>query len=108
MHRRRTRDYHKILKALNREAVLLGKALKPEIITTDFELAAINAFKSVYPGIKSKGCMFHLGQNIMKHLTDIALKQAYAEDDKFNQWINSIFELAFCPSVRLIVNGKNV
>ncbi|CAF1098272.1 unnamed protein product [Brachionus calyciflorus] len=68
---------------------------------TDFELAAIKAFKETFPGVKNKGCMFHFGQNIMKYLSSIGLKSNYIEDTDFKQWINSIFALALCPLNKL-------
>jgi hypothetical protein len=63
MHRRRANDYLKLLKALENGASAIDKVLSPRYITTDFESAAIIAFKAVVNGIQSKGCMFHLGQN---------------------------------------------
>jgi hypothetical protein len=91
MHRRRSSDYVKVLKALVKEASTTGKILKPQIIMTDFESAAIKAFKQVFSGIISKGCMFHLGQNFMKRLRSIGLKTRYSEDLTFKRWINSVF-----------------
>lgn len=61
MHRRRTGYYIKVLKAIKQEALLNDIELRPKTITTDFELAAINAFTSVYQEIQTKGCLFHLG-----------------------------------------------
>jgi hypothetical protein len=87
----------KVLKALVNEASTTGKILKPQVIMTDFESAAIKAFKQVFSEIISKGCMFHLGQNFMKRLGSIGLKTRYSEDLTFNRWINSVFGLALCP-----------
>ena len=42
----------------------LISGLTPNIIITDFELAAINAFQASYPSARLSGCMFHLGQSI--------------------------------------------
>ena len=40
----------------------LRNDLNPVSVMTDFELAAINAFKSTFPDVTISGCMFHLGQ----------------------------------------------
>jgi hypothetical protein len=64
-----------VLKALKEnEAILHRKTLKPQRIMTDFELAAISAFKNAFPDIENKSCMFHLGLSIMKHLGILGLK----------------------------------
>ncbi len=92
MHRRRSSDHVKVLKAYVNEASTTGKIpQKPQIIMTDFDSAAIKAFKQVFSGIISKGFMFHLGQNFMKRLGSIGLKTRYSEDLTFNRWINSVF-----------------
>ena len=42
---------------------------EPEIIISDFEMAAINAMKSVFPVTTELfGCLFHLTQNIFGHV----------------------------------------
>jgi hypothetical protein len=96
MHRRRTQDYVKVIKAIKKAAAAHGRNLNPASISTDFEIAAINAFKAEFPAIETKGCLFHLGQSLMKKLAAIGLKKSY-EDDNFKSWVNSIFALALCP-----------
>jgi len=41
---------------------MCGKA--PKSVVTDYELAAINAFGTVFPNTKSYGCFFHYAQCI--------------------------------------------
>ena len=41
---------------------------EPEIIISDFEKAAINAAKNVFPATEFFGCLFHLTQNIFRHI----------------------------------------
>ena len=50
MHRRRTKDYEKVLLALKQEGLKHGLNLQPKQIMTDFELAAIKAFKILSSG----------------------------------------------------------
>jgi hypothetical protein len=64
--RRRTKDYIRLLTALNLEAESNGFILKPTQIMLDFELAAARAFKFVYPQIKLSYCHFHLGQSLFR------------------------------------------
>jgi hypothetical protein len=52
-----------VLKALIKEAKINNLELNPERIMTDFELAATNSFRKNFPGILSKGCLFHFGND---------------------------------------------
>jgi hypothetical protein len=79
MHQRRS-DYIKILQALVKEALKIGKVLKPQVITTEFELAAIQVFNGI--------------QSIMKRLGG---KSNYSDDENFKHWANSIFALSLRP-----------
>ena len=97
MHRRRTKDYEKVFLALKQEGLKHGLNLQPKQIMTDFELAAIKAFKNSFIGIKSKGCLFHFGQSLMKHLANIGLKKRYEDNEDLKKWLNRLFSLALCP-----------
>lgn len=45
-----------------------GIDLQPNLVITDFELAAINAVSRVFPEVVQKGCLFHLGQSIWRRV----------------------------------------
>jgi hypothetical protein len=45
--------------------------LKPREVITDFELAAINALREVFPGVVIKGCHFHFCQALKKKIKSI-------------------------------------
>ncbi|TKR95317.1 hypothetical protein L596_009503 [Steinernema carpocapsae] len=53
-----TRTLHKI-----REAA----GVEPTHFTADFEIAAKQAFETVFPNSVRKGCLFHLGQAVWRH-----------------------------------------
>lgn len=61
---KRQTEYEKMLSVLKR----LIPGLSPNVIVTDFELAAINAFQNAFPAAHLSGCLFHMGQNIQKKL----------------------------------------
>jgi hypothetical protein len=42
----------------------LVEGIRPTLIKTDYELAAINSLKLQYPNAKISGCLFHLAQAI--------------------------------------------
>lgn len=63
----------------------------------DFEMAALNAAKSIFPDAQIHGCCFHLGKNIFKHIVDNGLRQTYINDDDFAHKMRMIGALAFVP-----------
>ncbi|CAF1126652.1 unnamed protein product, partial [Brachionus calyciflorus] len=77
-----------------REAKVHDISFKPKYIMTDFELAAINSFKSIYPGIQSKGCLFHFYKSLMKKISDLGLKAEYEKNEELTQCFKLIFCLA--------------
>ena len=44
---------------------------KPEVIICDFEKASINACRTVFPATDFSGCLFHLTQNVYRHVQKI-------------------------------------
>lgn len=40
--------------------------LKPKSVMLDYELATLNAFQKVFPGIKCRGCIFHMNQSFYR------------------------------------------
>ena len=43
--------------------------LAPHRVSTDFEKAAINAFKEVFPNVVVTACHFHLGQSVIRKVS---------------------------------------
>ena len=48
--------------------------LKPKEVICDFELAAINAVKQVFPNVVVKGCHFHFCQALKKNIKSAGIK----------------------------------
>ena len=97
MNRRREKEYNVVLKAIKKEAKIHNLELNPLYIMTDYELASINAFKNNFENIQSKGCLFHLCQNMMKKLVNFGLKSEYQANENFATWFRSICCLALVP-----------
>lgn len=72
--RRTQESYERIFTHLRQHAIQLGKELKPERFVVDFELAAINSVKSIFPQTAIQGCLFHLTENIWKRAVLHGLK----------------------------------
>jgi hypothetical protein len=49
--------------------------LEPDFLSTDFELAAIDAAIAVFPNIQINGCLFHLVRNMRKKFAELGLLQ---------------------------------
>jgi len=71
---------------------------------TDFELAAINAVREVFPEPATvvKGCSFHFRQAILRRVGTEGLKTAYNTGDGSNQllrrWIRQIMGMTLLPA----------
>ena len=63
----------------------MGLVLNPKTIVTDFEQAAINAYKFHWPNAELKGCFFHSNQAILIWAFRNGYKLAYS--------INPIFKI---------------
>lgn len=54
--------------------------LDPEYIMCDFEKGPINAFSQAFPNADIKGCLFHLGQNIIRKVDENGLRIKFRND----------------------------
>ncbi|KAG0444304.1 hypothetical protein HPB47_013946 [Ixodes persulcatus] len=67
------------------------------VVRTDFELALIQAFLFVFPGIRHRGCHFHFSQAIWRKVQDLGLSKAYQEDSSVTLFVRQTISLAFVP-----------
>jgi len=71
-------QYEAVLKAVRQAATSFGiDQFQPARIMSDFELSIINACCTVFPSATISGCLFHLGQNVLKRVVDEGLKTSY-------------------------------
>lgn len=74
---------------------------QPKQINLDFELAAINAAKSVFEGADVQGCLFHLKQSVVRNLASNGLKERYEKDLRFAKEIREMISVAFLPEEKV-------
>lgn len=99
---RKTEDlYQRLFQILHELADENNLDLNPEFILTDFEIGAVNAVKSEFPSAQSKGCHFHLGQSVYRHVQDAGLVQVYGNDESFSLCIRHIPALAFLSPLEI-------
>ena len=65
-------------------------------ITTNFELALIQAAEAHFPGATSKACFFHFSQAVWWRVQQLGLQQAYKTDPSMSKFVSKILALSFC------------
>lgn len=63
----------------------------------DFEKAFVKAFRSLFPITLIKGCHFHFGQCIYRHIQSGGLQVKYGNDSDFALAVKKLIALAFVP-----------
>ena len=92
---------------MNNAAEQKDYVLNPKTIVTDFELAAMNAYKFHWPGAELKGCFLHYTQSILRWAFRNGYKLHYTINTKFNTWIRMVLSLPVIP-VHHIQDAWNV
>lgn len=78
------------------------KDFQPEEINIDFESAFMKSFKKLFPLTRMKGCHFHFGQCIFRHIQECGFQTVYGTDLAFSSAIKMIISLAFVPAVDVV------
>jgi len=66
-------------------------------VLTDFELAAINAVKQVFPEVTVKGCNFHFRQAVLRRLKQEGLQQAYESETSYPE-VRTLMSMSMLPA----------
>ena len=83
--------------------------LQPEFIVTDFEYAAINAIKSIFPSTKMKACFFHLYQNVYRKIKKKdGLTRKYGTNETFSALMKCIPCLTFLQPAEILNTFNNL
>ena len=69
--------------------LLLRDAMSIEFITSERgQLLLVDAFQKGFPSAVLSGCLFYLGQNIQRHVTDAEMADRYSNNTKFSLCLN--------------------
>ena len=66
-------------------------------LLTDFEKPTMQSFQYHFPGVTISGCLFHLSQNIYKHVQEYGLQVEYSQHEDFALVVRMVLAFAFCP-----------
>ncbi|KAG0419915.1 hypothetical protein HPB47_003803 [Ixodes persulcatus] len=90
--------YEELFQAILDTCEAKGYAPYPEIIISDYEMAAIRASKAVFgEDVTTKGCFFHLCQSTHRKVRELGLISRYKTDDRFKKMCGMLDGLAFLP-----------
>ncbi len=70
----------------------------PSMILLDFEMAAVNSFREVFPNALLQGCYFHLNQCLVRKVQNLDLKRRFDEDMEYKLMVKSMAALSFVPT----------
>ena len=71
-------------------------SFQPKFVLLDFEIAAHNAFRNVFPHTTIKCCQFHFGQALLKKIRQLGMQDEYADNNNaIGMWLKSIFGLPY-------------
>ena len=69
----------------------------PDVSMSDWEIAARNAVKTIFNGIRLKGCWFHFTQRIWKRVQKENLTNTYKVNIQFRNFVRYTMALPFLP-----------
>ena len=72
-------------------------AKSPTDTLMNFERAALNSVRQMYPNASLKVCFYHFSSNIWKHIQNLGLQNHYQDDENFALWLRMLSALAFVP-----------
>ncbi|CAF1433378.1 unnamed protein product [Rotaria sp. Silwood1] len=74
----------------------------PESILSDYESGTIKAIKDFFPNAIHRGCLFHFGQCVWRHIQDNGLSKKYQDDENFRLNVRKLLSLPFVPVVDVV------
>jgi len=94
MSARRKRDYVAVIKELCSQLTTVSVCQ----VVSDFESAIWRAVEEALPGVKHRGCSFHWGQAVWRHIQELGLQVAYSQNDTVHKLCRKFLGLPFLPA----------
>jgi hypothetical protein len=80
----------------------------PTSVTSDFEMATLNAIRHCFPSSSISGCYFHFAQNLWKHMQKNSLATLYTHDKEIRVAFRAMQCLAFVPKNDVVFAFKEL
>lgn len=64
--------------------------ISPSAINCDFEQGVLSAIRECFPNTVIKGCLFHLTQNMRKHVAELGHVREYNNNPEFSLKVNIV------------------
>ena len=94
----KSRGCEELLGAIDQRLTVMNVQADPEVIVTDFEVAAMQAVRAMFDvGLTTQGCFLHLTQSTWRKLQELGLAVTYKTDDAFRHFCGMLNGLAFLP-----------
>ena len=74
----------------------------PSASMSDWEPAARNAFKQVYPNIKLHGCWFHFTQRIWIKVQKLGLSESFRNNPEVRKYVRQLMAIPFLPAALIM------
>lgn len=106
--------YRSILNRLKAHAIEIHKELKPQFISSDFEVSFLNAARDTFPDATLHECLFHFNQSLWRYVVNRGLIVPFTDRINFpevRKAIQCLMALPYIPvddvfeTFDLIVNG---
>ena len=74
--------------------------LQPNVqrVTTNFEIAIIQAAQEVFQSVSAKGCFYHYTQAVWHKVQTLGLQEEYRSNLDLSTFVSKILALSLCPA----------
>ena len=98
----KSEESYKTLFESLRDLLPAGRRTGPTKISMDFEIAAMNGFKQVFPLASESYCYFHFGQSMWRKAQNSGIAPLYATDEEIRTQFHSVLGLPFVPEDHVV------